>query len=345
MKRIGIFLLLATSIISCNDKDSSPDVSGIKVDLEVKRFDQDFFSLDTLQTTQSLAGLQSKYPGFLPFFLQQVVGVTDPEGVRTYYRLYKPIYDSSQKIYRDFSSIEKQLEDAFRRVKYYFPSYNLPATIMPIIGPMNSREDLARMGSGEYTPDFMGPDFIGISLQFYLGSDFSLYNTEYFINNIAPLYRSRRFAREYIVADVMKLVVDDIFPDKSNTRPLIEQMIEKGKHWWLLDKFLPALPDAAKTGYTTDQLEWCRQNEGLIWSYIIKNEDLYSVSPATLQTYIGEAPFTSVFSQESSPGNIGAWVGWQIVKKYEASKSGLNPEQVMKASAKEILEEGKYKPK
>jgi hypothetical protein len=346
MKKTGLLLLLLPAFIACNNKKDTPDISNIDVKLAVKRFDQDFFSLDTTDTRKGITALQMKYPEFLPLFLENIVGVTDEQGVNAFYRLYKQVYDSTQKIYTDFSSVEKQLEQAFRYVKYYFPSYKIPAVIMPVVGPMNAREDLARMANGDYTPDFIGPGFIGISLQFYLGRDFSFYNTEYFINTLAPLYRSRRFSKEYIVADVMKLVTDDIFPDKSNTRPLIEQMIEKGKQWWLMDKFLPETPDTIKTGYTQQQLDWCIEHEGLIWSTIIKNDaDLYSVNPATIQTYIGEGPFTSVFSQEDSPGNIGPWIGWQIIKKFVDKKPGMKPEEVMLATAKEILEESKYKPK
>jgi len=216
---------------------------------------------------------------------------------------------------------------------------------MPLVGPMNSIEDMAKMTNGDFTPNFIGPDLLGISLQFYLGKDFSLYKNEYFINNVVPLYRSRRFAREYIVADVMKLIADDIFPDKSNTRPLIEQMIEKGKQWWLIDKFLPETADSVKTGYTQQQLDWCRENEGLIWSYIIKNEDLHTVDPVTIQSYIGEGPFTQGFSQEFSPGNLGPWIGRQIVKQYAANNDSMKPEEIMKATPKQILEQAKYKPK
>jgi hypothetical protein len=230
-------------------------------------------------------------------------------------------------------------------VKHYFPSYKLPATLTTVIGAMNSRQDMAQMGNGDYTPDFLGSDFLGISLQFYLGKDFSLYHHEYFIDNVAPLYLSRRFSKEYIIADVMKLVTEDIFPDRSKGKPLIEQMIERGKQWWLLDKFLPEVPVSIKTGYTQQQLKWCLENEGLMWSYIIKNEDLHTVNAATLQTYIGESPFTPVFSQELSPGNIGQWIGWQIVKKFAEKNPTMKPGEVMQTSAGKILEEAKYKPK
>ncbi len=346
MKRIFLWLSLLVFVISCNtDKKDIPDVSGIKVNLGLQRFDEFFFGIDTLDLEKGLANLNANTPGFAPIFLENILGVTNAEGIKTYYRLYKPIFDSSQKLYKDFTGVEKQIEQSLRYVKYYFPDYKLPSKITTVVGPMNSMQDLAMMSNGDYTPDFLGNDFIGISLQFYLGKDFSLYNTEYFVNNVAPAYRARRFSKEYIASDVMKLITDDIFPDKSKGKPLVEQMIEKGKQWWMLDKFLPEEADSVKTGYTKQQLKWCTENEGLIWSYIIKNEDINTINPATIQTYIGESPFTQGFSQELSPGNIGQWIGWQIVKKFADSNSKLKPEEVMRTDPRKILEEAKYKPK
>lgn len=345
MKKTGLFVLTILILASCKDKKNVPDISKIEVKTVVQRFDQDFFALDTIQLQSSLSTIAQKYPSFLPLYLENILGISDPAEIKGFYQFYKPIFDSSQRVYKNFKPVQEDLEKAFRYLKYYFPSYNTPATIIPVIGRMDSRNDLARMENGEYTPIFIGPGMIGISLQFYLGSKFSLYSNEYFVNNVAPLYRSRRFSKEYIVSDIMKLVSDDMFPDGSAGKALIDQMIEKGKQWWLLDKLLPGLPDSVKTGYTQAQLDWCRQNEGLAWSYILKNESLQSVDPATIQTYIGESPFTSTLSQEESPGNIGTWFGWQIVKKYEEEFPDLKPEQIMHANPKQILEGAKYKPK
>ena len=345
MKKIGFFLILIAMVTACNNQKDSPDISDISVELGVDRFDEDFFSMDTARLSTSLSALQARYPALLPVFLESILGVMDEQGIKTFIRLYKPVYDSSQKLYADFKPVQAEIEKALRYVKHYFPTYVPPAKLVPVVGPMNSMNDLAKMANGDLTPNFIGPGFIGISLQFYLGKNFSLYNEEYFINNVVPRYRSRRFSRAYIVAEVMKLVADDLFPDKSNTRPLIEQMIERGKQWWLIGKFLPDTPDSIKTGYTTQQLQWCEENEGLIWSHIIKYENLYDLTPATIQTYIGEAPFTQGFSQESSPGNLGPWIGLQIVKKFASSQSGTKPEDIMKTSPKRILEEAKYKPK
>jgi hypothetical protein len=159
-----------------------------------------------------------------------------------------------------------------------------------------------------------------------------------------PSYISRRFDKEYMVAGSMKAVADDIYPDKSTSRPLIEQMIEKGKHWFLLDHFLPDAPDSIKTGYSGKQVAWLDENEGHVWGYIIKNENLYSVEPPTIQTYIGEAPFTQGMP-ESSPGNLGQWIGWRIVQQYAQKHKEMNMQQILQVAPRTIFEEAKYKPK
>jgi len=143
----------------------------------------------------------------------------------------------------------------------------------------------------------------------------------------------------------MKAVIEDIYPDRSGVKGLVEQMIEKGKQWWLLDKFLPATPDSLKTGFTKQQLEWCKANEGMIWNDIITTQkDLYTKDPMAIQNYLGEAPYTQSLGP-SSPGNIGQWIGWQIVKKFTDKNSSMSVPDVLKMDARKILEEAKYKPK
>jgi hypothetical protein len=345
MKKILLPLIACILVTACGDKNNAPDVSGIKIDLKVDRFDEAFFSIDTLQMDQGLNKLNQQFPSFLKVYLENIIGISDPAELKMFYQYYRPVYDSAQKLYKNFNPVKDQLEKSFKYVKHYFPEYKTPTHIIPVIGRLDSRQDLARMANGEYTPNFIGPDLAGISLQFYLGRDFSWYQNENFINNVAPSYRSRRFSKEYITADLMKLITDDLFPDKSAGRPLIEQMIEKGKQWWLLDKFMPNAADSVRTGYTQKQLDWVNTNEGMIWTFITKNEDLYTITPATLQTYIGEGPFTQGFDQSFSPGNIGPWIGRQIIRKFESNNSKLTVQQIMETPSKKVLEEAKYKPK
>jgi hypothetical protein len=345
MKNWFVFLF-TLSFFACNHKGTAPDVSRIPVNVNVQRFERDFFSVDSNSISSSMNSLYKKYPEFVPIFFGGVLGLpennaTREEEIKRFMKMNRFIYDSVQLQFKDVSSIKKEFEKSFRFVKYYFPNYKEPK-IITLIGPIDA---MAKMQNGDYSTDFLGRDFLGIGLQFYLGKNFSVYKVQYFVENVAPPYRSRRFEKNYMVADAMKLVVDDLFPDQSSGKSLIEQIIEKGKQWWMLDKFMPETPDSIKTGYTQGQLDWCKENEGLIWNAIISNtKDLYTKDPTDIQNYIGEGPFTQGMP-EISPGNIGPWIGWQIIKKFVAKNSSLKPDEVMHTPAQKILDEAKYRPK
>jgi hypothetical protein len=337
MKNILPFLIALFFIISCNNKPKGPDVSGIKVDIKLERFEKNFFSIDTTKISDGLTQLRTKYPGFYADFMQEMLGVNgDPSNqqeqarVKEFYAAYKSFNDSLLIKYKSTAGIEKEIRNGLQHVKYYFPDYKIPGFITFLSTLDGPGVALTR-------------NYIAIGLQQYAGKDFVPYTDEEF-QRLFPRYVSRRFDEEYIAPNCMKAIADELFPDKSIGKPLVEQMIEKGKQWYLVDMFLPDAADSVKTGYTGKQLDWCKKNEGEVWSTIIKNEDLNSVSPAVIQTYIGEGPFTQGFSQENSPGNLGQWFGWQIVKKYAEKKSSLSPAEIMKTNARKILDEAKYKP-
>lgn len=338
MKKLLFLLLPLACIIACNNKKDTPDVSDIKVDIPVIRFDRAFFSIDSTNIPSGLQKLRQQYPDFYTDFMEQILGVDGSDTSRKtmyvtheFLKSYRAIYDSLLVVYKKPEWLQGELQHAFQYVKYYFPKYN-PGKAFLYVGPFDAPGvALTRAG-------------LAIGLQQFAGSNFSVYQSQQG-QELFPLYISRRFAPEYITANCMKAVVEDIFPDQSGGKPLIEQMVEKGKQWYLLDKFMPDAPDSVKTGYTQHQLDWCKEFEGNIWSHIVKNEDLHSLTPSTIQIYIGEGPFTQGLSQEDSPGNIGQWIGWQIVKKYAAKNSSMKPEDIMKTDPKKILEEAKYKPK
>lgn len=325
-------------LIGCNNKKNIPDVSGINADIQIERFDQALFSTDTINLSAGLEKLQNQFPDFYADFMQEILGVSGAPGdsntlnvTRAFLNGYASVFDSVALKYQKTDWLQKELQKGFQFVKYYFPKYE-PGKIILFLGPFDS----PGVAATQYG--------FAVGLQQFAGKDFSVYQTPQ-MQEMFPLYISRRFSPEYITANCMKAVIQDLFPDQSPGKPLIEQMVEKGKQWWLLDKILPQTPDSIKTGYTALQLKWCKENEGLIWSDIVRNEDLNSLNPTVIQTYIGEGPFTQGFSQEYSPGNLGQWLGWQIVKKFVSKNSDLTPDEVMKTPARKILEEAKYKPR
>ena len=330
-----LFLLL----VSCGNSDpNKPDVSNIKVDVKIDRFEKSFFQLDTNHLMAGLQELHKTYPNFTSFYIQQILGINPQSGADTLQQIlkfiisgYRPVNDSLQKKYPDLGWLKKELDEAFRHVKYYYPDYKVP-NLISFVATFDAPGIV-------YTPHYLG-----IGLQQFAGKKFSAYRDPE-VEQMYPSYISRRFDKEYMPVSVMKAVVDDIYPDTTDNAKLIELMVEKGKQWWLQKKFVPDTPDSLITGYTKNQMEWCKEQEGNIWGLILQNNpDLYTLDKERIQNYIGESPRT-MDMPEQSPGNIGQWLGWQIVKKFEERNPGYSVQEILATPAIRIFQESKYKPK
>jgi hypothetical protein len=335
------FLLLVLTFVSCGNKNDAPDVSGIKTNVTIHRFDKDFFSIDTTQVQTSLQNVERKYPAFLPLYFKFFAPVRDiaqrqnipfDEALVQYISFIKPLYYDVEKRYANTGKIKSGLEDNLRYVKHYFPSFRTPV-VLTSVESLNPENPAEIYGTAYYQ------DTLVISLQMFLGKEYSAYDpTRY------PDYLRRRFEPEFIVPNSIRAIAGDIYRDTSQTASLVEQMIEKGKLWWLMKKFLPNTPDSLITGYTTNQLAWVEQEEGNMWGFINQNENLFSVEQSAVQTYIGEAPFTQTLPK-GAPGNIGPWIGWQIINRFEERNKKLTVAQILRTPAKKIFEGAKYKPK
>jgi hypothetical protein len=340
MKRILLTGLPLLILLACGHKKNAPDVSSVAVgDVHIERFDTAFFALDSQNIPAGLHRLAQEFPYFTNDFVANILGagpLSDTnrlafQASRQFMVSYLPVKDSLEGKYQRLDWLEKELRNGFQFVKYYFPRYPLPRKLVSFIGPFD--------GPGVA----ITPYALAIGLQSYAGKDFPFYLTGKG-QDMYPLYISRRFEPAYITAGCMRAIADDLFPDNSDNTALIDQMIVKGRYWWLLDKFMPEAQDSIKTGFTGRQLGWCAANEGIVWNFFLQSTDLFTIDPEIIKNYIGEAPGTQGMP-DVAPGNIGAWVGWQIVKKYAAAHSDLSPEQLMRLAPRKIFEEAKYKPR
>ena len=337
LKKLSALFVLICIFFSCNN-DKIPDVSTIKIDLKVERFDHDFFAIDSNNILNEMQRLRIKYPYFIRDFTGQILGFDDktPADSLTKYlnlfiRDYRFVKDSADKIFKDFEMQAKEIKKGLQFVKYYFPVYRAPNKVITFIGPFDGYSDV------------LTADALAVGLQLHLGKDFSFYNTAV-AQDLFPDYIKQKFTPEYIPVNCLKNIVDDMFPDKSTGKALIEQMVEKGKRIYLLDKFLPYTSDYLKIGYTEKQLKDCYTNEAIIWDFFLNNDLLNSSDQNIVKNYIGESPKTQELG-EGSPGNIGTFSGWQIVKKFMNKNQKITLEDLMKTDAREIYNQSKYKPR
>ena len=337
MKLSAIAFLFPVVLFSCNEQEKIPDVSNIAVNLKTTRFEQGLF--DTLSNSLSdyLLQLQKKEPGFAETYLSAILNVapswpSDSAAayVNTFIKAYRPIYDSSEITFRNFTAYENEIKTGLQFVKYYFPSYPLPSKLITYIGPAD--------GYGDILTD----DALVVGLQLHLGKDFYLYKTR-LVQDTYPAYLSNRFEPGYIVVNCLNNITNDLFPEKVDDKTLITQMIEKGKRLYLLSKFLPRTAEYQLIGYTKKQLEDAYLHEAVIWDLFVKNEYLQLTDKNIIKNYIGESPKTQELG-EGAPGNIGSFAGWQIVKKFAQKNKVLSLNQLMNTDPETILQQAKYKP-
>ena len=335
--RFIISLLLAVAFFSCKDSEKKPDVSAIKIDINTRRFERELFTLDTTNPGPQLDQLIAKYPSFGENFITTILS-TDPrwsaDSVNAYVHgfiaSYRPVYDSAEKVFADFKPYENEIRNALQYLQFYFPKYKAPHTIITYIGPMD--------GFG----DILSEDAIIVGLHNHLGKNYSAYQSTWVMETY-PAYITNRFDPSYIDINCMKNIVTDMYPEKAEDKTLLVQMIEKGRRLYMLSKLVPNKGEYMLIGYTEKQLKDCYHHEAEVWNIFIQNNFLQTLDNNVIKNYVGEGPKTQELG-EDSPGNIGSFSGWQIVKKYMEKNPGIGLLQLMGTDAEIIFEKARYKP-
>ncbi len=335
----ALFLIPALLIGSCKNGNDQIDLSNIKLEVHIQRFDHDLNALAKAPMPQKAADLQKKYGAFYADMIERVLefgSVNDTAYLKNLQQMYagKPYQDLKHEvdsIYPDLNKQEEELTDAFKRIKYYFPQAKLPQVYAYF--------------SGFQAQTTIGNGYVGVGLDMFLGARSKFYPA---LINTYPRYLSRRFTPDNLSPRVVEAVIrEDMFPERDSDHTLLEHMIYEGKVLYLMDKLLPEVPDSTKIGYTTQQTEWCKAFEANVWGFFLEENLLYDTDHLKYQKYLTEAPFTPGLGEknESAP-KLAMWTGWQIVKQYMAKHPATTPKQLLAMTdAQAFLNNANYHPK
>lgn len=321
----------------CHASRQAPDVSGIPMTVHIQRFDREFAGLDTLAMQPSLEALGRRYPAFLPVYLEDIMnfGAYPDSSLRFFKEIsaflngrdIRLLNDTVQAHFPDMGAVETGLQDGFRYMQYYFPSFRPPRVVTFVSGLANY---------GAITVDSV----LGIGLDMFLGKDFLPYTR---VVDPYPAYMLHRFSPPFIVPDCLKVLQQQLFP-LPQQGTLLDEMVAYGKQLYFLDRVMPHTPDSLKIGYTEAQLAWCRDNEEFIWQYLVQNNLLYVRDQQRILHYIGPGPSTRGMPA-AAPGDIGSWIGWQIVRTYMKDHPALTLAELMKGpGGQQLLSASGYHP-
>ena len=317
MKKYLFLVAFCVFVLSCQKKDKVESaVAEIPLEIKVERFDKIFFETPP----EDLDKVKKQFPFFFPTGNDNSVWLNKMKSP-----LWREVYTEVQKKYADFKPEKEDLETLFKRIKYYFPETKTPKVIT-VISEMDYNNKVIYADS-----------LVIISLELYLGKNHKFYEF--------PNYLKENFEQRQIAPDVVTSFSSTKIPANSD-KTLLSQMIYAGKELYLKDVLLPDYSDAEKMGYTPEQIKWCQENENYMWRYFIEREMLYSNDQKLIPRFISQAPFSKFYLEldNESPGRVGAWLGWQIVRAY-AKNNEVPIEELLKLNAKELFEKSKYKPK
>ena len=332
---LGVFLVLAF-LFGCGEPErrDEVDLSGIELEIEIKRLEKDLFNnVDLDRVGESVGNLSDKYGDFFDIYNHLIIRIGGPDSpaYENYLKDFLTDHDinrvhmETEEVFPDLSKLEAELTEAFRRYRFFFPDYPVPE-VYSYIGGFN--QSIATADS-----------ILAIGLDKYLGSDHKFYNQLQL-----PRYKQLNMHPEKIPSDCMKAWAITEFEYVDSVDNLLSNVLYNGRIMYFKSKMLPDTPDTLLTGFTESQLEWCINNEEQMWTYLIENKLLFTTSSRDINRFVNEGPFTSEFTRES-PGRAIVWLGWQIADSYMRRNPHVTLEEFMNDhDYQRILNEARYRP-
>ena len=319
MKKCILILTLCVLAASCKkESEAEAKIAEIPVpEVKIERFDKEFFAAGP----QGLPALKQKFPYLFPQGNEDVVWTSKMQD-----EFMLKLKAEVDKKYPNLNSLEENMGSFLQHVKYYYPQLPTPK----VVSLVSDDTDVKAV----YTPQV-----VLIPLSLYLGKDNYLYDG---LNK----YEIQQYEPSQIMPDVAtSFLYGKIAPPRD--RQLLSLMIFYGKELYMKDLLIPDSPENDRIGYTKEQLAWAEANETEIWRYFVDKKLLYDSDPKLPGRFINPAPFSKFYLEldNESPGRIGQWMGWQIVKAYAENNKNVPLQDLLAMDAKTIFDNSKYKPK
>lgn len=334
---IPVFLIYC--LTACHSKKDSPNYKlshremekiESQINLNILRYDQDIFTLDTANIQKSIQALSQKYPEFLieknAYKNQELIHyfklfITDKNTLE--------IYKESQKTFANTDSLTEKLKIAFAYYKHYYPEVSIP-TIITMISGLDME-----------TPSvFLYQNYLVINLDMYMGNQCKIYQKAGI-----PIYISQRMDAKYLLQHLFsKALIYEHLP-KYLKNTFLDYLIYEGKKLYFTQMMMPETPPEDIIEYSSEQYKWIEKNIANLWVYYTDNNWLYSTDKEFISKTINDAPFTKPFGQ-NCPGRAGAYIGWQIIKDYMKNNPDISlNDMLQETDAQKILKLSKFKPK
>ncbi len=329
-----IFLISISMLLSgCRNNPLDVDVSEIDVEVQLERFDRALFEMDPDTINNAIGTFYTLYEDFYDIFNVHVIniGQASSRHYSSYLSMFlndplnKEVYSYTNNVFPSMDETDEQLTDGFRHYLYHYPD-SVPPRVVGYV---------SRFNQGLLTVS----NFIGVGLDQYLGAD-----CKYYDQIGIPRYIALNKVPERIPVEVMYAWATSLYPYNDSVDNVLSRMIYYGQILYFVDAMYPDSEEKLKMGFSPDQMNWCRNNEKQMWTYLVEEKLLFSTDPLVIRKLVEDAPHTPFYTSES-PGKAAVWQGWQIVKAYAVKNSQFSLHRVMsERNFQEVLRMSQYNP-
>ncbi|HEY0652616.1 MAG TPA: gliding motility lipoprotein GldB [Chryseosolibacter sp.] len=332
MKKVMLPLAIGLLVWSCGEKESTetcafqPETTN-KVTVDIGHFED---SVASLKSKKDVVAFFTRKAVYRDLIFKRKEYPNDSLFINEVFRkVSHPAFDTllmeTKAVFGDGSELEKQFEEAFTNLKYYYPDF-VPPRVETVINGLDT--DL-----------FVSDSLIVVGLDSFLGKGAKYRPNVY-------EYLLRQYNKENIVPSCMLIYgIGNRFNKTDNTdKTVLADMIAYGKSFYFAKHLLPCVPDSIFIWYTPEEMRGSRKNQDLIWARLVQDKVLFSTSHVVKQKYLGERPKTIDVGPDC-PGRIAQFVGWQIVNAYMEENADVTlPQMMNEPSASKIFRDSKYKP-
>ena len=310
---ILILLIVLVQFWSCSNQKKSKDAAQ---SYDLIRFESIFFDAHP----DSLTEVEQRFPYFFPKSYPFSVWVN-----RRTDSLQLALYEQTKSISN--SDIHDQLTPFMEGLPRVFENTRVPKKVITITSDVDYKNKV-----------ILNDSMALIAIDNFLGVNHHMYE------GIA-LYLRQQMEIKHLSKELAESFANNRIALPED-RTFLAQLIYSGKIQFLKQSILSGYSEDQILGYTPDQLAWALTNEKEIWNFFVSKELLYSTDSELIKRFISPAPFSKFYLNidVDSPGQIGQWLGLQIVKAYQ-KKERKPIAQLLSTPYRELFEKSKYKPR
>lgn len=317
MKRIALIFALLTILCCKDDSTIESKIAKIDTNFTIERFDKVFAAAKPTD----LPKLKQTFP--FMFSKRYADSVWRNRMTDT---LQQQLFGAVGDEFENFDDVNEDINQLFQHLKYYDKTFKEPRVIT-VTSDVDYRHKT-----------IVTDTIVFIALDTYLGENHEFYSG-------IQGYLKQNFTRNQIVVDLASEYFEK-YNFQRQQKTLLDEMIYFGKQLYFKDIMIPFKTDAEKIGYAQQQFDWAVANESEIWRYFIERELLFSTDSDLPGRFINPAPFSKFYLEldNESPGRLGQFIGWQIVRAYMNNNDDVLLMQMLQKSTDEIFNNSKFKP-